>query len=551
MKGSITMQSFARRCVTVMVLSGAMLSAGGQTAVTAATGSSVSRADSVSLPAVQASLAPGARGMSGQFFGYNLSDGFFGVWKKTPSLVSQLATMAPGTLRYPGGSIANYWDWTSGRADKESGRHQYPFSLQDLKQLVTASGAIPIFDLNIMTASLQSQVAMLRAAQHLGLPVRFIELGNEFYLSKPNYLHSFPTALSYGKRVAAWMPTLHKDFPSAQIAAVGFAQSLSSNYVTSRESNWNATVLKTVPELKDMTMHLYWRPNGARVAAQLAGPFQSWTQVQQDSLSKLPSNTRIWVTEYNMAHTETIDGKVTFLPPQGTWTQGLFVGTMDLLMLRDPRIQLADYYALVESFGDFGAIIPPSGQLRPSGTVQQLIARAAAGMAFSEPLTFARGPMLLGKYPGLVGSVFWNAAGATRVVVLNLSNRAVSMVLPPILSHEMVQKEIHGAPSATKADELQTTQVRTNNRVTLHPYSVTYLRSLMYSRWKRFDVELFSKRLMAPTQKPFACLVWYGPATLAPSTIPLDNALPSAPQWPLGWDGKRRAAGRLDTRPTG
>jgi hypothetical protein len=236
--------------------------------------------------------------------------------------------MAPGTLRYPGGAIANYWNWTSGLPDKESGRPEYPFSLQDLKQLVTASGATPIFDLNIMTASLQSQVAMLRAAEHLGLPVRFIELGNEFYLSKPNYLHSLPSALSYGKRVAAWIPTLHRDFPSAQIAAVGFAQSLSSNYVTSRESNWNATVLKTVPELKDMTMHLYWRPNGARVAAQLAGPFQTWTRVQKDSLSKIPSKISIWVSEFNMFQTGKADHKVTFLPQQGTWTQGLFVGTM-------------------------------------------------------------------------------------------------------------------------------------------------------------------------------------------------------------------------------
>jgi hypothetical protein len=480
------MRSFSLLRVTVVVLSGTMLSACGLAAVSAATGSSVSPTDSFRLPTVLASLAPGARAMSGQYFGYNLSDGFFKAWQRSPQLVAQTATMAPGTLRYPGGSIANYWNWTSGRPDKESGRPRYPFSLQDLKRLVKASRSTPIFDLNIMTASLTSQVEMLRAAQHLGLPVRYIELGNEFYLSTPNYLHSFPTALSYGKRVAVWMPTLHKDFPGAQIAAVGFAQSLSSAYVTSRESAWNATVLKNVPELKDMTMHLYWYRNGAGVAAQLAGAFQSWTQVQQDSLAKLPAGTRIWVTEYNMAHREKIGGKVTFLPPQGTWTQGLFVGTMDLLMLRDPRIQLADYYALVESFGDFGAIIPPTGQLRPSGALQQLISRAAAGMTLSEPLTFAREPMLLGKYPGLVGSVFRNAAGTTRVVVLNLSNRAVSMVLPRILSHGMIQEEIHGAPSATTADELQTTQVRTNDRVTLQPYSVTYLSLLHPSR--RFPI---------------------------------------------------------------
>ncbi len=480
--GRIKMQRrvFAVSRVSVVVFSVAMLSVWGQTAAGAAKESPASRTDSVSLPTVHASLAPRARAMSGQFFGYNLSYGFFEVWKSDPQLVAQTATLAPGTLRYPGGSPANYWHWTTSRPDNQHSK--YPLSLQDLKRLVTASGATPIFDLNIMTASLQSQVAMLRAAQHLGLPVRFIELGNEFYLPKPNYLQAFPTALNYGQRVAAWIPTLHKDFPGAQIAAVGFAQNLSSAYVTSRESTWNTTVLKTAPGLKNVTMHLYWRPNVSGVADQLAVPFQTWAQVEKDSLSKLPPSTSVWVTEYNMMNKQKVGGKITFVPPQGTWTQGLFVGTMDLLMLRDPRIKLTDYYAAVENYGDYGAIIPPTGQLRPSGAVQQLISRAAAGMTFSEPLKFARGPMLLGKYPGLVGCVFRNAAGTTHAVVLNLSNQAVSMVLPPALSRGMVQEEIQGALSATTANELKTTQVRTSNSATLQPYSVTYLNHLHPSR---------------------------------------------------------------------
>jgi hypothetical protein len=81
------MRSFALHRVTIIVLSVAMLSAGGQTAGSAATGSSVSRADSDSLPTVQASLAPGARAISDQFFGYNLSDGLFKVWKGNTRLV--------------------------------------------------------------------------------------------------------------------------------------------------------------------------------------------------------------------------------------------------------------------------------------------------------------------------------------------------------------------------------------------------------------------------------------------------------------------------------
>ena len=83
--------------------------------------------------------------------------------------------------------------------------------------------------------------------------------------------------------------------------------------------------------------------------------------------------------------------------------------------------------------------------------------------------------MLLDKYPGLVGCVFRNAAGMTGAVVLNLSNQAVSLQLPQILSQGMVQEEIQGTPSATTADELQSRQVRTSKTVTLQPYAATYL----------------------------------------------------------------------------
>ena len=51
-----------------------------------------------------------------------------------------------------------------------------------------------MFDLNLMTpvdttnaTRLAEQVALLKQAQGMGLPVRYVELGNEFYLSTADY----------------------------------------------------------------------------------------------------------------------------------------------------------------------------------------------------------------------------------------------------------------------------------------------------------------------------------------------------------------------------
>jgi hypothetical protein len=481
------LRAFALGRLALWALFVAALSACSQTAVGTKTDSPASII--AAAPTVRASLAPGARTLSGQFFGYNLDYGTLKAWKTDQHLVSQTASMAAGTLRYPGGTVANYWNWAIGwygtRPYGQTGSYfdpgVYSFSLQDLKQLTTASGATPIFDVNMMTATLQSQVAMLQAAQSLGMPVRFIELGNEFYLSNPDYLHAFPTALSYGQKVSTWMSTLRKDFPSAKIAAVGYAPGLEP---TPRESAWNATVLKSAPGLQYLTMHIYLHPHAAlgvagsqRTDKVLALPFSQWDQLGQHSLKTLPSNTNIWITEFNMMNNVYAGhgSKPTFPPPQGTWTQGLFTGTMDLLFLHDPRIAMVDYHDLIGSYDGYGAINQQTGQLSPSGDVQQMIHRAAAGMTFSEPLSFTGGPMLIGKYPGLVGCVFRNAAGTADAVVLNLSNQAVSLKLPQLLSKGMMQEEISGAPSVTKVNELRSQQIRVNNTITLHPYAATYL----------------------------------------------------------------------------
>ncbi len=129
------------------------------------------------------------------FFGANI-DGAYnpsGTYPWTdPRTLAAVKALNLQSLRYPGGTDANYWDWHTGWVYPSFPTGAGPFSetLKDFAPLVKLTGP-PIFDLNVMTynnsiatpaqtsAMVQDQVAMLKAAQQLGMPVEYIELGNE------------------------------------------------------------------------------------------------------------------------------------------------------------------------------------------------------------------------------------------------------------------------------------------------------------------------------------------------------------------------------------
>ena len=90
----------------------------------------------------------------------------------------------------------------------------------------------------------------------MGLPVRYVELGNEFYLSTSDYEERFPNATSYGQTVAYFVSGLHADFARVVVAAVGaFHQG------TSAEQSWNQAMLTAAAAAHGLpdavTLHVY------------------------------------------------------------------------------------------------------------------------------------------------------------------------------------------------------------------------------------------------------------------------------------------------------
>src|SRR5713101_1105628 len=111
------------------------------------------------------------------FLGYNNFPIHSPSWDN-PDVVNAAVQFKPGTLRYPGGTVANFWDWQNGwfLPGAPSSFLNAPrsiYRLQELQIAVQATGAIPIYVLNMLTSDLSTQIDMLSTAHIMGLPVQF------------------------------------------------------------------------------------------------------------------------------------------------------------------------------------------------------------------------------------------------------------------------------------------------------------------------------------------------------------------------------------------
>ena len=416
------------------------------------------------------------------YFGINYDYGGATVYQADGNVPSQMAALDPGTLRWPAGTGANYFQWQKGypvnpgtvgggkcAAPKESEVDGFRFTLADLAAAYRRSGATPIFDLNVMTATLASQIAMLRTAQRqYRLPVRYVELGNEFYLCNTDYVKAFPTAKDYGARVAADVKALHQAFPGVHVAAVGAVPGSSA-----RTQPWNAGVLSVArgsDKPDAITLHTHPQFNHSLTAGGLpalfAEPYTSAASVA--AATSQFRGTPAWITEYGLSLHYT---KGT--APQLTYANALFEGEAALLLAQKvSTATLIDYWS---SFGPALNYAYDKNGLTPVGLAMQWLSAAAHGANAEAAVTFAGGPVLgPGGNPALVGEVF-RAVGRRAGLLVNLDGETVTIAVTAIFPPGAKYRQVTGTPThqyATAAGLSSTTGV-TGRTLTLPPYSVT------------------------------------------------------------------------------
>lgn len=438
---------------------------------------------------VGVAATPGpARALPPGYFGINYDYGGASIYTADADVAGQLAALQPGTLRWPAGTGANYFQWGQGYpvAVSSGGTGQcappperevdgFQFTLADLAAAYRRTGASPIFDLNVMSAGLADQIQMLRTARDVDkLPIKYVELGNEFYLCNTDYVQAFPTAQDYGRNVAADVRTLHADFPGVTVAAVGSAQSGQP-----RAAGWNAGLLAAAtgtgkPDV--ITLHDHPKFADSLTEAELPGLFaQAYSSARNvDEAAGKLAGIPTWITEYSLSEQPTPAD-----PAQRTYANALFEPAAAILLTQSvPDATLLDYWS---SFGpnlNYTDTGTNPTVLTPMGLAMSWLDQAAHQAVKAVPIVFSGGPTLGSTGDSaLVGESFITANGVASDLLVNLSGQAVTVPTGSAVPSRRHYRQANGDPvkQIPAATDLTTTSGTVGASITLAPYSLTVI----------------------------------------------------------------------------
>lgn len=325
---------------------------------------------------------------------------YLGSWPNTPIHASLLKNSHFSSIRFPGEFYGNYWDLEAGWIDRSTDVTDFlptilaymqsqtglevPISkvatlhaeteasilwlanmLTDNTHITQRTRTDPVHDaLDSRNAFLQS----LAAAHAQGVPIQYIELGNELYqdhLSKdPLPSEIFPDVQAYAQVVSDWEQAIHSAYPDARIAVSGSdLQDLDSE----REQGWNEGLADNLAGSSGgnaLTLHVYsrppWNPTPSDPAAewglsaeqqaayenlldsdQVANLLQQPYQDVANLLNRRPESDdlrpnlrelgfEIWVTEFNLW--DQVGAT------RHTWAHGLTIANFIDAFLSEPQI---------------------------------------------------------------------------------------------------------------------------------------------------------------------------------------------------------------------
>jgi len=429
------------------------------------------------------------------------------LWDDGP-LDAVLKKFAPGVIRYPGGTVANYWSWQNGwfQPGRWPGEPARPVDdrLAVFASAVRAGGSVPMFVLNTVTydgavgsaardsAMLDQQLQFLQAAPAQGLPVRLVELGNELYLNgysssggphAQDYARRFPTAVDYATQMNAWITAIHRAFPGVQVAAVA-ADSNDVQGISQRRRTWNVDMLPVLKGEDALILHENEQvfDGSSPPATVLAMPYLHFQKLEAHELTlfrhyKLP----VWVTAFNMVD-HTADHAF-----QGTWLHGLFVAEQALLYLGEPSIvnvgldasvgTVEEGSAIFDGAHGFGSGGPPTVPLAltAAGTTLAMIQAAFRGASSAQPLSFPSGPTLgTTGAPALIGEELTTKAGP-EVILVNLSSQPVTLDLSAVFPAGRAVTELTAPSITTRVTgprSTRTTSSSSTGPVQVGPYAL-------------------------------------------------------------------------------
>ena len=173
-------------------------------------------------------------------FNSNMMSGDYGYLDD--DFVALTKVLAPKTLRFPGGTVGNFYHWEPGgffenemastlntKLNKRNVRNYVKLQsrrkgkivFDDFMRLCNTLNITPVVVVNLWTGSPEESAAWVRYAKDKEYEVTHWELGNEYYL--PHYLNKYPTVKAYiaeAKKHAAAMKAVD---PDIKVSVCGYS----------------------------------------------------------------------------------------------------------------------------------------------------------------------------------------------------------------------------------------------------------------------------------------------------------------------------------------
>ena len=445
-----------------------------------------------------------------------------------PKFLNLIKQLNPGNMRYPGGTIGNYMNWQTGQYMKQDLRDPdkrpprtpingitgtsiiNTYRLEELKNGLDASGATPVFMVNMLTDTLGNTKRMLSHAIELGFKVKYIELGNELYLSYHQGGNAqtgelgdyttpfhFPTARSYAEESQRWVRELKAIYPDVKISYHGVIDKPEELWFNSspRTVEWNTVMRNSNIGADAVTLHLYTSVNGSEKAEDVL--YRSLKEIAdfRKFVEEKFSGTNVWVTEYNISAAKMDNGNYRN-PFVGQWIHGINSLLMTTELLLIPQVELMCIHNI--SAGVAAALIFEQATKIP-------LSQSSTESVIAQPLTFSAGGYTL----SLLGSAMDGAVQVQRLVtdteskikcdggdiesiygylfegqyrralIVNMSNedRSINTNIAGVRAKNMVQCYAESLNTIINAeDKLISNQVDIqSDQIVIKPYSVSVL----------------------------------------------------------------------------
>eukprot|EP00936_MAST-01D_sp_MAST-1D-sp1_P002946 g2946.t1 len=436
---------------------------------------------SANVGSTHSSDSNGTRLLDGaHFLGFNVVNLQSGNFSSDAEYVRSTAgALQAGILRYPGGNLADFWDWRRGWCVENATAASCPecrnpcsgksvprrYSLEEFAIALNASSARPVFMLNMLTANLTEGLAMLEHARAIGLLRHgaYAELGGEAYWGK--YSGRWASGASYAVEANEWAHAIRSRFNSAaagdvKVLAVA-AHSIANKDPADRGYLWNKLLYANLDTgvIHGVSMHPYLHLGddttgegplqpGVGPRAKGEGP-TGWSanaSVQQSNLDllrsplgaegllgvpffvatsasgnaathfPLPAPLRLVITEYNVMERAG--------PLKLTWLHALFTVATALNLLSIRQVEGVLLHVLLNGYG-WGALYEtdadfagPFGGQPPPGSAATAVGQAGCLVdACSSLVTAPYAPTAVGTALGALSS---SMRGANRATALEL-----------------------------------------------------------------------------------------------------------------------------------